>query len=62
MRKSSWTSLLQENDEPAEFDSPEAVVKALLQERIEKATLVDKLGSIEAQFLEKDEIIKSLET
>ncbi|GFF26324.1 spindle assembly checkpoint component MAD1 [Aspergillus lentulus] len=60
--RSSWTSLLQENDEPAEFDSPEAVVRALLQERIEKATLVDKLGSIEAQFLEKDEIIKSLET
>lgn len=60
--RSSWTSLLQENDQPAEFDSPDAVVKALLQERIEKAAFVDKLGTIEAQFLEKDEIIKGLET
>ncbi|KNG89649.1 M protein repeat protein [Aspergillus nomiae NRRL 13137] len=60
--RTSWTSLLQDNDEQAEVDSPEAVVKALLQERIEKATLVDKLGNIEAQFLEKDELIRSLET
>lgn len=58
----SWTSLLQDNDEPAELDSPDAVVKALLQERIEKATFVDKLGTIEAQFLEKDEMITALET
>ncbi|RAH80717.1 MAD-domain-containing protein [Aspergillus japonicus CBS 114.51] len=57
----SWTSLLQDNDQPAELDSPEAVVKALLQERIEKATLVDKLGSIEAEALEKEEQIRSLE-
>lgn len=60
--RSSWTSLLQDNDQPAEFDSPDAVVKALLQERIEKAAFVDKLGTVEAQFLEKDELIKSLET
>lgn len=59
--RTSWTSLLQENDQPAEFDSPEAVVKALLQERIEKATLFDRLGTVEAQFLEKDEAIKNLE-
>lgn len=59
--RGSWTSLLQENDQPAEFDSPEAVVKALLQERIEKATLVDKFGNVDAQFLEKDEAIKTLE-
>ncbi|OJK04733.1 hypothetical protein ASPACDRAFT_1851699 [Aspergillus aculeatus ATCC 16872] len=57
----SWTSLLQDNDQPAELDSPESVVKALLQERIEKATLVDKLGSVEAEALEKEEQIRSLE-
>ena len=60
--RGSWASLLQDNDQQAEFDSPEAVVKALLQEQIEKATLVDKLGSVDAQFLEKDEVIKGLET
>lgn len=60
--RGSWVSLLQENDKPPEFDSPEAVVKALLQERIERAALVDKVGKVEAQFLEKDEVIKNLET
>lgn len=59
--RQSWTSLLQENDQPAGFDSPEAVVKSLVQERIEKATLVDKLGTVDMQFLEKDEAIKALE-
>ncbi|OJJ49971.1 hypothetical protein ASPZODRAFT_128557 [Penicilliopsis zonata CBS 506.65] len=60
--QAAWTSLLQVDDQqPQEFDSPEAVVKALLQERIEKATLVDRIGTIEAQFLEKDEAIHILE-
>ncbi|KAL1969484.1 hypothetical protein VTN77DRAFT_8922 [Rasamsonia byssochlamydoides] len=57
----SWTSLLQADGLAAEFNSPEAVVKALVKERIEKVTLVDKLGSIEPRILEKDEIIKDLE-
>lgn len=60
--RQSWTSLLQDNDQSAELDSPEAVVKALLQQQIEKASFVDKLGQVEAQFLEKDEIIKGLES
>ncbi|KAJ5091482.1 Mitotic checkpoint [Penicillium alfredii] len=59
--RQSWTSLLQDNDQPTEFESPESVVKALLRERIEKATFVDRLGTVDAQFLEKDEAIKSLE-
>ncbi|KKK13468.1 hypothetical protein ARAM_002307 [Aspergillus rambellii] len=58
----SWTSLLQDNEQSPEYDSPEAVVKALLKEQIEKASVIDKLGSVEAQFLERDELIKSLET
>ncbi|OOQ90789.1 M protein repeat protein [Penicillium brasilianum] len=59
--RQSWASLLQENDQPMEFDSPEAVVRALVQERIEKATLIDRLGIVDAQFLEKDEVISCLE-
>ena len=58
----SWTSHLQVDGQPVEFDSPEAIVKMLVQERIEKVTLVDKLGSVEPQLLEKDDIIRSLET
>ncbi|KAL4806669.1 spindle assembly checkpoint component Mad1 [Aspergillus unguis] len=60
--RQSWTSLLQDSDQTPEFDSPEAIVKALLKEQIEKASAIDKLGSVEAQFLEKDELIKSLES
>ncbi|KAJ5753142.1 hypothetical protein N7520_010059 [Penicillium odoratum] len=59
--RQSWSSLLEENDQPAEFDSPEAIVKALVQARIEKATFIDRLGAVNAQFLEKDELIKTLE-
>ena len=55
-----WSSLLQTGDQ--ELDSPEAIVKALLQEQIEKANLVDKLGTIDAQLLERDEMIRTLET
>ncbi|KAJ5382387.1 Mitotic checkpoint [Penicillium concentricum] len=60
--RQSWVSLLQENDQPAEFDSPEAIVRAVVQGRIEIATLLDRLGTVDAQFLEKDEAIKSLES
>ncbi|EED21493.1 M protein repeat protein [Talaromyces stipitatus ATCC 10500] len=58
----SWTSMLESNSDFADFDSPEAVVKALVEERIEKLTLIDKLGSVEPQLLEKDEIIQGLES
>lgn len=57
----SWASLLQSDPDTAEFDSPEAVVRGLLQERVEKIGLVDRLGNLEPQILEKDEIIQSLE-
>ncbi|KAK1146535.1 coiled-coil domain-containing protein mad1 [Aspergillus melleus] len=60
--RNSWASLLQDSDQSEEFTSPEDVAKALLRERLEKASLVDRVGSIEAQFLEKDETIKGLET
>ena len=57
-----WSSLLQTSDLSKELDSPEAVVKALTQEQIENANLVDKLGRITEQVLERDEMVKSLET
>ncbi|KAJ5490880.1 hypothetical protein N7539_002447 [Penicillium diatomitis] len=59
--RASWASLIQSNDQTMEFDSPESIVRALVQERIEKATLVDRLGTVDAQFLEKDESITMLE-
>ncbi|KAI1497259.1 spindle assembly checkpoint component MAD1 [Biscogniauxia marginata] len=60
----AWTAYLRnasENEGIMEFDSPEDVVRALIQERYNSASLVEKLGEMQPQIVERDEIIKSLE-
>ncbi|ETS82906.1 hypothetical protein PFICI_04782 [Pestalotiopsis fici W106-1] len=60
----AWSSYLQdasENDGIMEFDSPEAVARALVQERYNSASLLEKLGEVQPQIAERDEIIRSLE-
>ncbi|KAL8810554.1 MAG: hypothetical protein Q9200_002476, partial [Gallowayella weberi] len=61
--RQSWTSYLQSQHEgeQAEFDSPEAVARALMRGRVETASLVERLGRVQPELMEKDEIIKSLE-
>ncbi|KAL8799121.1 MAG: hypothetical protein Q9182_006127 [Xanthomendoza sp. 2 TL-2023] len=61
--RQSWTSYLQSQHEgeQAEFDSPEAVARALMRERVETASLIERLGRVQPELMEKDEIIKSLE-
>lgn len=59
--KQSWSSLLQVNDQEPEFDSPEAVVRALVQTRIENASLVDRIGTVQSEATEKTEVVNSLE-
>ena len=59
--RQSWSALLEDNGHTSEFDSPEAVVRALVEAQIEKANFIDRLGAVEAQYLEKDEAIKALE-
>ncbi|KAI0199212.1 spindle assembly checkpoint component Mad1 [Astrocystis sublimbata] len=61
----AWTAYLQNasaDDGVMEFDSPEAVARALVEERYNAAALVEKLGEVQPQIAERDEIIKSLET
>lgn len=58
----SWTAYLQTQDGQAEFDSPEAIVQALVHERLQSATLLEKLGGLEPAISEKEEIIKTLES
>lgn len=58
----TWTSLLEREGQDNEFDSPEAVVKALVQERIHNAGMVDRVGQFEADLAGKDEVVKALET
>lgn len=59
--KRMWTSLLERDGQQSEYESPEAVVKALIQQRIEYASIVDRFGTVESDVAEKDQIIKSLE-
>jgi mitotic spindle assembly checkpoint protein MAD1 len=59
--KRIWTSLLETEGRENEFNSPEAVIRALVQERIEHVSFVDRLGRIEAELSEKDEMLAALD-
>ncbi len=62
--RKSWAMYLQNEastDGEVEFDSPEALAKAFVEERLERASLVQKLGGLEPELSEKDEVIRSLE-
>ncbi|KAK3294316.1 spindle assembly checkpoint component Mad1 [Chaetomium fimeti] len=60
----SWAGyLLSEGgaDGQNEFDSPEAVARALVSERLHSASLVEQLGELQPEIADRDNIIKSLE-
>lgn len=62
--RQSWASYLHGEggvDGNREFDSPEALARALVQQRVENVSLAERLGKIHPELSEKDEIIKSLE-
>ena len=59
--KRSWSALLEREGHEREFNSPESVVEALVQERIERASLVDRVGKLEADLAGKDETISALD-
>ena len=59
--KRTWTSLLEREGQPNELDSPEAVVRALAEQRIEIISMMDRQGSAESDLMEKDEMIRSIE-
>ncbi|EPE06520.1 spindle assembly checkpoint component mad1 [Ophiostoma piceae UAMH 11346] len=62
----SWASYLQslssDSDGNPEFDSPEAVAKALMEARYQTASLTEKIGALEPEVAERDANIRSLET
>ena len=59
----SWTSYLQNERRTGqvEFSSPGDMARALVKERLENASLAQRLGAVQPELLEKDEIIRSLE-
>jgi len=59
--KLSWASFLQNDEDDLHFDSPEHLVRALVQERIEKATLVEQFGRTGMRETEQSNLITELE-
>ncbi len=60
----SWAAYLQSEggaDGQMEFDSPEDVARALVSERLHSASLVEKLGELQPEIADRDNIIQSLE-
>jgi mitotic spindle assembly checkpoint protein MAD1 len=61
----AWTAYLQSQagtDGEAEFDSPEALARAFIEERLRTATSMERIGTLELDLLEKDSIIQGLES
>lgn len=62
----AWTAYLESQSDPngmeLEFDSPEAVARALVAERLQTAALVEELGSLKPEVESKDGVIQTLES
>ena len=60
--RQSWTSYLQAaGTGDVDFDSPENLARAFMQGRLEKASLLERLGAVQPEVSEKEEIIRGLE-
>lgn len=57
--KNSWSSFFE--SEGLEFDSPESLARALIQERLEKASLLEQAGRANPELAEKETLIEELE-
>ncbi|KAG9206588.1 coiled-coil domain-containing protein mad1 [Epicoccum nigrum] len=63
--RDSWTSYLEseanEDGEQLQFETPEDLARAFIQERIDKAHLLNKLGEIKPELTVKEANIQTLE-
>ncbi|MCJ1398213.1 coiled-coil domain-containing protein mad1 [Xylographa trunciseda] len=61
--RKSWASYLDDTGSNGriEFESPEALARALAQERLNNAALTERLGAIKPEVNEKESVISSLE-
>ena len=62
--KRGWTSYLETeaaDDQEVQFETPEQMAKAFLQERLERLGLVDKLGALQPEMSVKDQEIQRLQ-
>ncbi|KAK4448486.1 mitotic checkpoint protein-domain-containing protein [Podospora aff. communis PSN243] len=61
----AWTAYLQSQSragEPLEFEAPDALARALVEERLNSASLVEKLGAMEPEITDRENIIRALES
>lgn len=61
--KRSWTSYLQSengSDQETEFKKPEDMARALVKERVENASTMERLGALQSEIAEKDATLQSL--
>ncbi|KAH7353243.1 spindle assembly checkpoint component MAD1 [Plectosphaerella cucumerina] len=61
----AWTAFLKsttDSGEDLEFDSPEAVARALVAERYTSASHVDQIGALQAEIAAQNGTVSSLET
>lgn len=62
--KRSWTSYLESEAatrEEMKYESPEEMAKAFVKERLEKLSLVDRLGAVQPELVVKEDNIRALE-
>ncbi|KAF7549715.1 hypothetical protein G7Z17_g6194 [Cylindrodendrum hubeiense] len=59
----AWTAYLKNTSETgdAEFDSPEAMARALVQERLTTASYMDKLGAVQGEMTAQQQTIQTLQ-
>ncbi|RKF54832.1 Spindle assembly checkpoint component MAD1 [Erysiphe neolycopersici] len=60
----AWTAYLQSQAGPngdVEFDSPEAVARTLIAERLQSATFLERIGTLNQELFSKESIIQDLE-
>ncbi|KAG8528204.1 uncharacterized protein KY384_007121 [Bacidia gigantensis] len=62
--KEGWTSYLQNQGDISvedKFETPEDMARALVRQRLENASLMERSGALQSEFMEKDEIIRASE-
>lgn len=62
--KKGWTSYLESEmggEDGMKYDTPEQMARAFLQERLERLSLVDKLGSLQPELAVKEDNLRALE-
>ena len=60
--KKAWSAFLEDNEGCLKgFNSPQDIARALMEEKVEKADLVERLGRVEPELAEREEAIERAE-